>query len=90
MQEQVDYIEILNTLCHRGATWKTILEGELVNFKATFLKNDPLAWFLLMASIIITTGHSSDVNKYWAALVYSIVTGKTVDLGKIIQNSTCC
>lgn len=40
MQEQVDYMEILNTLCHRGATWKTNVKGEIVNFKATFLKND--------------------------------------------------
>lgn len=63
MQEQVDYIEILNTLCHRGATWKTNLKGELMNFKAAFLKNDSSAWFLLVASRIISSGHNSDVTK---------------------------
>lgn len=87
MQEPVNYMKILNTLCHRGATWKTNMKGELVNFKATFLKNDPLAWFLLVAARIIPSSHSSDVTKDRDTLAYCIMTERTVYIGKIIQAS---
>lgn len=87
MQKPVAYMEILNTLCHRGATWKTNVKAELVNFKTTFLKNDPLAWFLLVAARIIPSGHSYDVTKDQAVLIYFIMTERTVDIGKIIQES---
>lgn len=40
-----------------------------------------------MASRIIPSGHKYDVNKDQSALVYYIMTGKTVDIGKIIQAS---
>lgn len=43
MQDPLDYMKILNTLCHKGAAWKTIVKGELVNFKVTYLKNDPMS-----------------------------------------------
>lgn len=75
-------MEILNTLCHRGSTWKTNVKGELVNFKASYLKNDSMSWFLLVASGTIPFGHNSVLIKDRAALVYCILLKRRWILAK--------
>lgn len=83
----VDYEEILRILCNPGAVWNINNDRTLVNFKANFLKYDTMVWFLFVTSRIMPSSHETEVTKERAALVYSIVTGKTVDIGKLVQAS---
>lgn len=46
-----------------------------------------MSWFLLVAAIIIPSGHIYDVTKDQASLIYCIMKGKTVDIGEPVEAS---
>lgn len=87
MQEPIDYTDILHTLCHQGVMWKTKDDGEILNFKVTYLKIDYMSWFLLITARIMPSGHISHVTKDRASWIYCIMKVKSVDIGKLVQAS---
>lgn len=83
----VDYNDIMRYLCMPGASWKTNVEGNLVNFQAKFVLYEAYSWYLFIASRLMPKSHTSNVTKAKAALLYCIMRNKIVDAGRIIQAS---
>ncbi|XP_073120164.1 uncharacterized protein [Henckelia pumila] len=52
-----------------------------------FLRREPNNWHEFVAVRMLPSGHTSDVTKARASLVYCIVMGKSVDVGRVIQYS---
>ena len=55
-----------------------------VTFPSIGLTRECKAWYYFLAARLMPLRHFSDINKERAMLLYSIVTGKSLDLGKFL------
>lgn len=77
---------MLRILYKPGAQW-TIRADEAVSFPRGDLSRFGKAWFYFLCAKLMPFSHVSEVNKAKVVLLYSIVKGKTIYVGKIIYRS---
>lgn len=81
-----DWDQVLTNLCRPGVEW-TLKGTEAIHFSQKELSRYSKAWYYSICAKFLPTTHVSDVIKDRAMLLYAIVTGKTVDMGQVIQDS---
>lgn len=55
-----------------------------VTFKKSEMHEDDNSWTKFVVAKLMTSSYAIDITKDRAALIYAIVTGKKIDVGKII------
>lgn len=87
MQAPIEYDSLLDFLCYTGATWKLSASGHVMSFPARHLKQAAMAVFLFIIARLMPAKHATDVTKDRAILIYCILMGHTLDVGKLICSS---
>ncbi|XP_073060025.1 uncharacterized protein [Primulina eburnea] len=77
-----DYDLIIHTLCYPGSTWKQ--PGTYMVFLEKFLKVEAALWYAFLSKRLMPVGHTSDVQRDRAVVLYAIYTGMPIDVGKLI------
>ncbi|XP_057446779.1 uncharacterized protein LOC130738692 [Lotus japonicus] len=77
-----NYKEVLDTLCIPG----TLMEESRNVVERAEMKVLTEIWMTFMTSNINPTLHTSNINLYYAGLLYCIIQKKTVDIAKIISD----
>lgn len=75
--------QVIKYLCRPGADWKA-KEHEAINFSNKELSRYGKAQYSFICAKLMPTTHVSDVIKDRVVLLYTIVKGKTIDVGQII------
>ncbi|KAJ7971626.1 putative S-locus lectin protein kinase family protein [Quillaja saponaria] len=83
---KVDFIVVIDELCYVGSLWK-ITNGVLVSFGASQLKAHSQTWYYFLLGNILPTSNASDVTRDRALLLYAIMKGMNIDVGKIIRSA---
>lgn len=86
-QAPVEFDELIEYLCYPEAVWKLSASGHVMSFQARFLKQAAAAVFLFIIARLMPAKHATDVTKDRAILLYCILKGHTMDVGKIIEAS---
>lgn len=87
VQAPVEFDELIEFLCYRGAVWKLNASGHVMSFPARYLKQAAMAVFLFVIARLMPAKHATDVTKDRAILIYCILQGHTLDVGKMIRSS---
>lgn len=77
-----DYDLIIRTLCYPGTTWK--VPGTYTVFLEKFLRENAAVWYAFLARRLMPVGHTSDVQRESAVVLYALYTGMPIDVGKLI------
>lgn len=86
MTEDIDLDEVIKALYRPWADLKA-KEHEAISFSHKELNRYGKAWYYFIYAKLMPTTHVNDVIKDRVVLLYVIVTGKTVDMAQIIQDS---
>lgn len=80
-----DYDAILSTLSMPGARWRISQSGgrELQTRTTQFI---PRAWFYFLLARLIPSEHHSKITQDRALLLYAILEGMTIDVGRVIRS----
>ena len=76
--------EVLDLLCEEGAEWIRGKRGALT-FPRAVLKLGPKVWFHFLKFRLMPSSHDHFVNKERAVLLYCIMKGWNLNVGKLIQ-----
>lgn len=87
LQAPVEFDQLLEFLCYTGASWKLSASGHVMSFQARHLKQAAMAVFLFIIARLMPAKHATDVTKDRAILIYCILQGHTLDVGKMIRSS---
>lgn len=77
--------QMLATLGRSGAIW-TRKGGVTVHFSHRELNCNAKAWYSFLYAKLLPTTHVSDVIKDCALVLYAIVIGKSINVGKVIKD----
>lgn len=86
INDELNLEQVLETIGRPGAQW-TMRGDDPLSFQTSELNNLNKAWLSFIGAKLKPVTHYSDVNKDRAILLYAIVTGKSIDVGRIIQQS---
>ena len=68
-----------------GTQWK-LTNDKPVTLPSIRLTNEYKAWYYFFGARLMPVRHFSDFNKDRVVLLYCLVTGKSLDLGKLISS----
>ena len=83
--KQIDFEEILQEIAVPGTRWK-LSDDKPITFKSIGLTRDCKGWHYFLGARLMPVRHFSDVNKDRAILLYCLMTGKSLDVGKFISS----
>ncbi|KOM57254.1 hypothetical protein LR48_Vigan11g028600 [Vigna angularis] len=86
MAIEIDYEEIEQALCITGGSFQRNRQQQPLHIKRVHLHSLSRLWMPLVHSNISPCTHVSDVTVNRAVLLYAILTGRSVNLGKLIAN----
>lgn len=81
----LDWDQIIITLGRPGAEWK-LKQGVSIYFFHKELSRNGKAWYYFLYAKLLPTTHVSDVIKDRALVLYGTITGKSINVGKVIQD----
>ena len=82
---EIDYQEVLRTIVVPSTQWK-MLDDKPVTFPSIGLTRECKAWYYFLAVRLVLVRHFNDINKERVVLLYSIVIGKSLYLGKFLSS----
>ena len=82
---EIDYQEILRVIVVPG-TQRRMINDKPITFPSIGLTRECKAWYYFLGARLMPVRHFSDINKDRAVLLYYIVTGKSLDLGKFLSS----
>ncbi len=83
--KQIDYQEIIQEIAVPGTQWK-FTDDRPVTFKSLGLTRECKAWYYFLGARLMPVRHFSDITKEKAVLLYCLVTGKSLDVGKFMSS----
>ena len=83
ISRQIDYQEILREIAVPGTKWK-LTNDKLVTLPSIGLTKECKAWYYFVGARLMPVRHFSDINKDMAILLYCLVTGKSLDVGRFM------
>ncbi|KOM30208.1 hypothetical protein LR48_Vigan1035s000100 [Vigna angularis] len=86
MATELDHEEIEQTLCIARGSFQRNRQQQPLHIKRVHLHSLSRLWMPLVHSNISPCTHVSDVTVNRAVLLYAILTGRSVNLGKLIAN----
>lgn len=85
-REELDLEQVILKLCRPGTQWK-FRGHEALSFKTSELSVTNKVWHSFICAKLLPVTHISDVTRERAILVYTIVTGKSIDVGRLVGQS---
>ncbi|XWS44637.1 hypothetical protein CRYUN_Cryun15aG0065300 [Craigia yunnanensis] len=82
-----DWDKVVRHLCPKGTQWKRNHERLSKGFVHSQLHQDSKIWHHFITASLKPTTHLSDVSKDRAGLIWAIMTGKSIDIRFVIQQS---
>ncbi|KAG2401957.1 uncharacterized protein HKW66_Vig0190060 [Vigna angularis] len=86
MATELDHEDIEQALCITGGTFQRNRQQQPLHIKRVHLSSLSRLWMPLVHSNISPCTHVSDVTVNRAVILYAILTGRSVNLGKLIAN----
>ena len=83
---EVDYVEVAETLSMSGARFH-YHGGEPKHLFRWQLNRIARAWAYFVSARLLPSSHASSIDREHCFLVYAIMMGKSVDVGRIIRYS---
>ena len=83
--KQVDFEEIIHEIAVPGTTWK-LTDDRPITFKSIGLTKNCKALHYFLGARLMPVRHFSDINKDRAILLYCLMTGKSLDVGRFISS----
>ncbi|KAI3453422.1 hypothetical protein Pfo_010085 [Paulownia fortunei] len=80
---EVTFDEIISTLAYPGAQW-TIKDETVITFSSTHLYGVYKVWHSFIGAKLMPTTHLSDLTKERAILLFAIITGKSINIGRTV------
>ena len=84
--ENPDFKKIAEKLTDGKAQWRQEKGGPKVLNRGS-LTEEAKVWFYFLASVLVPTRHLSTVREQEAIMLYAILKGYKISIGKIIENS---
>ena len=82
----VNYEDVCNTLCVPGSSWK-MSGGMPKTLAGTSLTVEARAWQYFMCQKMMPANHYTNVTVERAVLVYAILKGMSIDVGRVLFDS---
>ena len=80
---EIDMATVSASVCKPGTVWK--MSGDVYkNFSRSGLLDTVRPWYAFVCVDLLPTAHLSDVTRERAILLYAIVSGASVDVGRVI------
>ena len=80
---EIDMATITTTICKPGIVWKK--SGDVFrHFPRKCLLDKFRPWYTFVYANLLPTAHLSDVSRDRAILLYAIMTGASIDVGRVI------
>lgn len=83
IKREPNFNEVINHFCKRNGEWK-MSKGLPSSFKMSQLHGAYKCWLYYLAARLISIKHVNDITKDRALLLYCILIGKAIDVGKLI------
>lgn len=84
-KKNVNTVSLLKELCKDGTYWMLDSTGKPKKFPSSSLVPLPKIWSAYIGSNLVPCSNVSDIKVEKAALISAIMTGKVIDVGKIIH-----
>ena len=85
ISRQIDYEEILQEIAVPGTKWK-LTDDKPINLPSIGLTKECKAWYYFVGARLMPIQHFSDITKDKAIILYCLVTGKSLDVGRFISS----
>ena len=82
--DEAEIDSVLVDLCVAGPEWSTSPQGALTFLKSD-LKPEAKVWYHFLKTRLLLTTHIQIVTKEWALLLYSILQGRQINIGRVIH-----
>ena len=87
LKKDLDHQKIVELLTDRKGEWNATKKNPFDSISKGSLIEEAKVWFYFLSSILMPSKHLSIVRKEEAVLLYAILKGYKLDLGKIIEKS---
>ncbi|KAG9458683.1 hypothetical protein H6P81_003191 [Aristolochia fimbriata] len=84
LKDRVTPEEVGAFMCPNRTTWKMRNDNH-ISIPKKYLNKEAMVWLYFVCAKLITSLHYSTVTKDRAFLIYAIMKGKTIDIGKVIS-----
>ena len=81
------YHKIVDLLTNGKGKWKAIRKTPHQSIAIGSLTKEAKVWFYFVSSVLLPSKHLSIVRKNEAILLYTLLKGYKINVGKIIENS---
>ena len=78
-----DLDPVVESLGKPGTQWIK-RGGKKLTIPSNKLYKEAQVWWHIMASRLMSTSHLSDITKEWLTLLYAVMTGMMINVGKVI------
>ena len=85
--KKLQYQKIVDLLIGEEGNWKATRNTPHESISRGFLTKEAKIWFYFISLVLLPLRHLSIVRKNEAILLYALMKGYKIDVGKIIENS---
>ena len=85
--KEPEYLKIVNLLTNGKGKWKATRKTPHESISIGSLTEEAKVWFYFISSVLLPSKHLSIVRKNEAILMYALLKGYKINVGKIIENS---
>ena len=82
-----EYLKIVELLTNMKRKWKSTRKTPYESIARGSLIEEAKVWFYFVSSVLLPYKHLSIVRKNEAILLYALLKGYKINVGKLIQNS---
>ena len=83
--KQIDYEEIIREIAVPGTKWK-LTDDKPITFLSIGLTRDCKGLYYFVGARLMPVRHFGDINKDRAIILYCLMTGKSLDVGRFISS----
>ena len=85
--KDLEYQKIMDLLTGRKGKWKAIRKNPHESIARGSLTEEAKVWFYFVSSTLLPSKHLSTVRKNEVIILYAVLKGYKIDVGKMIENS---
>ena len=85
--KELEYQKIVDLLTNGKGKWKAMRKTPNESIAKGSLTEEAKVWFYFLSSVLLPSKHLSIVRKHEAILLYALLKGYKINVGKIIENS---
>lgn len=86
IEGQIDFGAVINRLCKPGSQW-VMSNGKPRHLMKADMTKEATAWTYFVCANLLPVSHVSSITVERVLLIYAIMEGYTIDIGKVINSS---